>query len=106
MQKKRLVSFPMFCKGHQGRPPEQEPSASFSFPASISYQLHVHGRDRCKTGFDFVPTCQQRHWLKPRLSILAECAIWILLAGREGEAVGWLVGCAWGCSRGGEGASV
>ena len=43
MQKKRLVSFPMFCKGHQGRPPEQEPSASFSFPASIPISFTFMG---------------------------------------------------------------
>lgn len=42
---------------------------------------------------------QQRHWLKPGLSILIECTTWMLLTGREDVAVGWLVCCALGAHR-------
>lgn len=31
---------------------------------------------------------QQRHWLKPGLSVLVECAAWMLLAGWQDGAVG------------------
>lgn len=89
----------MFRKGHQVRPPVQEPSASwFSCDDFLSASRSWEGE--MQDGFRLCfQRGQQRHWLKPGLSILIECATWMLPAGREDVAVGWLVCCALGAHR-------
>lgn len=89
----------MFRKRHQVRPPVQEPSASwFSCDDFLSASRSWEGE--MQDGFRLCfQRGQQRHWLKPGLSILIECATWMLPAGREDVAVGWLVCCALGAHR-------
>ena len=77
----------MFCKRHHVRPPIQEPSSFFFsvflwwFPISFMFLEGMMGNSRWP--WSCFPRGQQWHWLGSGLSILVECATWMLLAGRR-----------------------
>lgn len=83
----------MFCKRHHVRPPIQEPSSFFFlvflwwFP--ISFMFLEGMMETSRWPWFCFPRGRQWPWLGSGLSILTECATWMLLAGREEAAVGW-----------------